>query len=438
MGQVFYDMGLLSTKEYVDCSASDLVGQYVGQTGPKTVSVLKRGLGKVLFIDEAYRLGDGQFAKEAIDELVDSLTKPQFFGKMVVILAGYTKNMNSLLSVNPGLSSRFPEEIIFQNMSARECLTLLQCQLEEAGIEYRLENRQSGTYSAIVDRLNKLSSLPGWANGRDVQTLSKAIAGTAFVSAESAATKLTVSNQDILAALDKMYNAQKARFETQMKPTAAETTKKDLWPQPYEFLTNVFSQRTTAPAKSSAAKPAEPAPVVIEENAEQEQRSHVAPQEAQRDPGVSDAIWVQLQADMQANELAEKQSQNAVADLQRKLESAVVNEGASHQEATALEEAAKAKTKAGDGNDEEENERKRRHEEARLRALMAYRAKQEAEDKLLRARQEAEKKRKQEAEAQKKLRHMGVCPAGFGWVKQDQGYRCRGGSHFVSNGQLGR
>lgn len=127
IGQVFYDMGLLSTKEYVDCSASDLVAQYVGQTGPKTVSVLRRGLGKVLFIDEAYRLSEGQFAKEAIDELVDSLTKPQFFGKMVVILAGYTENMHSLLGVNPGLSSRFPEEIIFQNMSAEECLALLWC-----------------------------------------------------------------------------------------------------------------------------------------------------------------------------------------------------------------------------------------------------------------------------------------------------------------------
>ena len=72
----------------------------------------KKGLGKVLFVDEAYRLGEGQFAKEAIDELVDSLTKPQFFGKLVVILAGYTENMNKLLKVNPGLSSRFPEEII--------------------------------------------------------------------------------------------------------------------------------------------------------------------------------------------------------------------------------------------------------------------------------------------------------------------------------------
>jgi hypothetical protein len=113
MGQIFYNIDILSTAEYVECSALDLIAPYVGQTGPKTVAVLKKGLGKVLFVDEAYRLGEGQFAKEAIDELVDSLTKPQFFGKLVVILAGYTDNINRLLKVNPGLCSRFLEEIIF-------------------------------------------------------------------------------------------------------------------------------------------------------------------------------------------------------------------------------------------------------------------------------------------------------------------------------------
>ena len=97
------------------------MGQYVGHTGPKTVAMLKKGLGKVLFVDEAYRLGEGQFAREAIDELVDSLTRPQFLGKIVVILAGYGENMNRLLSVNPGLSSRFPEEIVFENMTHEEC-----------------------------------------------------------------------------------------------------------------------------------------------------------------------------------------------------------------------------------------------------------------------------------------------------------------------------
>jgi len=55
MGKVYYDMGFLNSNEIVECSASDLVGQYVGQTGPKTKKLLEKALGKVLFVDEAYR-----------------------------------------------------------------------------------------------------------------------------------------------------------------------------------------------------------------------------------------------------------------------------------------------------------------------------------------------------------------------------------------------
>lgn len=71
MGQVYYDMGFLSSAEVLECSASDLVGQYVGHTGPKTIAKLDKALGKILFIDEAYRLSEGNFASEAVDELVD-------------------------------------------------------------------------------------------------------------------------------------------------------------------------------------------------------------------------------------------------------------------------------------------------------------------------------------------------------------------------------
>ena len=436
MGQVFYDMGLLSTKEYLDCSATDLIGQYVGQTGPKTVGMLKKGLGKVLFVDEAYRLGEGQFAKEAIDELVDSLTKPQFLGKIVVILAGYGENMNRLLSINPGLSSRFPEEILFQNMTPGECLALLQSQLKKAGIEFVLENCSFGSYRDMVDKFNKLSSLPAWGNGRDIQTLSKSISGTAFASAESAATKLTVSNKDILAALDKMYTEQKARFRTETKPTTAELMRNSAMPQLLDPATNPFLAKTTATAKSSATETVEPTPALEEDNPRQEQQPDIPPQETKRDPGVSDETWAQLQADTRADEHAKKQSQNTIADLQQQAESATTNEEASAREAATLKENVRAGPSTRN-EDDELNERKRRREEARLRALMAFRAKREAEDRLHRAMEEAERKRKEEAKAQKKLRDMGVCPVGFRWIKQGTGYRCAGGSHFVSNAQLG-
>ena len=94
MGKVFYDMGFLASAEVVECSATDLMGQYVGHTGPKVQKLFDKALGKVLFVDEAYRLAKGQFAKEAMDEIVDSVTKDRYFKKLVIILAGYEADIN--------------------------------------------------------------------------------------------------------------------------------------------------------------------------------------------------------------------------------------------------------------------------------------------------------------------------------------------------------
>ena len=87
-------MGLLASIEVVECSASDLVGRYVGETGPKTRSLFEKARGRVLFIDEAYRLADGAFAKEAMDEIVALMTDDNFKGRMIVVLAGYDVEIN--------------------------------------------------------------------------------------------------------------------------------------------------------------------------------------------------------------------------------------------------------------------------------------------------------------------------------------------------------
>jgi len=134
MGQVYYDMGFLSSAEVVECSASDLAGQYVGQTRPKTKGVFDKALGKVLFADEAYRLSEGPLAKEVMDELVGILTQERYKTKLVVILAGHDQEIAQLLSVNPGLSSRFPDEIIFENMSSAMCIKVLEKALAEEDI----------------------------------------------------------------------------------------------------------------------------------------------------------------------------------------------------------------------------------------------------------------------------------------------------------------
>ena len=80
-------------------------------------------LGKVLFVDEAYRLGQGHFAQEAIDGLVGLITHPK--SKLIIILAGYEQDMNDLMSVNTGLSSRFPDQVVFTNLRAGDCLQVV-------------------------------------------------------------------------------------------------------------------------------------------------------------------------------------------------------------------------------------------------------------------------------------------------------------------------
>lgn len=80
---------------------------------------------------------------------------------------------------------------------------------------------------------------------------------------------------------------------------------------------------------------------------------------------------------------------------------------------------------------------KRRHEEARLQCVQALRAREAAEGELERARKAAEEQRKREQVAQRKLREMGVCVQGYRWIKQSGGYLCAGGSHYMSDNQLG-
>jgi len=131
MSKIYYDMGFLATAEVVECSAKDLVGEYVGQTGPKAQKPIESALGKVLVVDEAYRLGEGPYGKEAVDELVDFITKPRFLNKVVIILAGYDAEINRLMDVNPGLSSRFAESVDFRTLELEARFQPLRVSLEK-------------------------------------------------------------------------------------------------------------------------------------------------------------------------------------------------------------------------------------------------------------------------------------------------------------------
>ena len=200
MGQVYYDMGFLSSAEVFECSATDLIGSYVGHTGPKTVAQLDKALGKILFIDEAYRLSEGHFASEAVNELVDQLTKPKYLNKIVVILAGYDKDINKLISTNPGLSSRFPEEIAFENLKPEQGVELLRKKLEQKNVEVTMmSDTQSPGYHKMCDLFKQLAAIPSFGNGREVETLAKNMLGFVYRQPVNDITAaLTLTEEDAL------------------------------------------------------------------------------------------------------------------------------------------------------------------------------------------------------------------------------------------------
>ena len=130
-------IGALRGGQLVEVTRADLVGRYTGHTAPLTNSVIESALGGVLFIDEAYSLYRGEqdsFGLEAIDTLVKGMEDHR--DELVVILAGYTREMETFLTANSGLASRFPNKIEFPDYTAEELLQITHVQAKNKG--YRL------------------------------------------------------------------------------------------------------------------------------------------------------------------------------------------------------------------------------------------------------------------------------------------------------------
>ena len=127
IGRALRDSGVLRVGDFVECQGRDFVGQYVGQTAPKTRKICERAYGSVLFIDEAYMLAcspsDRDYGQEALATLMAEMENHR--DDMVVIFAGYTGEMERFLDANPGLRSRVPYHVRFPNYSREELVGIL-------------------------------------------------------------------------------------------------------------------------------------------------------------------------------------------------------------------------------------------------------------------------------------------------------------------------
>ncbi|KAF2095592.1 P-loop containing nucleoside triphosphate hydrolase protein, partial [Rhizodiscina lignyota] len=179
MGKIFYDIGFLSTSTVVSCTSSDLIGQYIGQTAPKTKLQLQKALGKVLVIEEAQQLKEPHYASEAANELIQFLSMVENKGRIVVVLVGLTDEMNQLMAARPGLSGLFTEEIKFENIGPDKCVSLLNHELQKGQVEAPfLEDPSSTAYKKVLEYFNDVNRLSTWSNAHHIQALAKSIGFT--------------------------------------------------------------------------------------------------------------------------------------------------------------------------------------------------------------------------------------------------------------------
>ncbi|MET7713833.1 right-handed parallel beta-helix repeat-containing protein [Streptomyces sp. NPDC005407] len=162
-GEILASLGVLERGHLVEVSRVDLVGEHIGSTAIRTQEAFDRARGGVLFIDEAYALSPEDsgrdFGKEAIDTLVKLMEDHR--DAVVVIVAGYTAEMERFLSVNPGVASRFSRTITFSDYVPEELLRIVEQQAEEH--EYRLG---TGTGEALLKYFTALPKGPAFGNGR--------------------------------------------------------------------------------------------------------------------------------------------------------------------------------------------------------------------------------------------------------------------------------
>ncbi len=166
MAEILHRLGYVRKGHLVAVTRDDLVGQYIGHTAPKTREVLKKAMGGVLFIDEAYYLyrpdNERDYGQEAIEILLQVMENQR--DDLVVILAGYKDRMDTFFRSNPGLSSRIAHHLDFPDYTPPELLQIADRMLEQQN--YRFGD---GAREALAEYVERRIAQPHFANARSVR-----------------------------------------------------------------------------------------------------------------------------------------------------------------------------------------------------------------------------------------------------------------------------
>ena len=166
MAKILQHLGYLRRGHLVVATRDDLVGQYVGHTAPKTKETLKKAMGGVLFIDEAYYLyrpeNERDYGQEAIEMLLQAMENQR--EDLVVILAGYQDRMETFFQYNPGFRSRVAHHISFPDYTLEQLITIAELMLRQQNYAFDAESRE-----AFVEYLALRMKQPHFANARSVR-----------------------------------------------------------------------------------------------------------------------------------------------------------------------------------------------------------------------------------------------------------------------------
>ena len=203
MAEILHRLGYVREGHLVTVTRDDLVGQYIGHTAPKTKEVIKKAMGGVLFIDEAYYLyrpeNERDYGQESIEILLQVMENNR--DDLVVILAGYKDRMDKFFHSNPGMRSRIAHHLDFPDYSAEELLAIAKLMIKQQNYRFSQEGEQ-----ALAEYIKRRMKMEHFANARSIRNaLDRARlrqANRLFNSKGSKITKqtlMTLEAEDILA-----------------------------------------------------------------------------------------------------------------------------------------------------------------------------------------------------------------------------------------------
>lgn len=285
-----------------------------------------------------------------MDEIVNLVTLPKYKNRLIVVLAGYDRDINHLMATNPGFGSRFSEVIEFPNLSPKQCQELLLRLLQDRklGVGGLCSSSVAATVQASFQAL---SGLPGWGNARDVENLATSLFGK-VISAPVSPPCLDVASRWVYDKMDEMISERAKRAEDAADFQVATTRQsREVAMESLKAMPDRQIRLEKATATKKAASPPE-----VPQQANPGGEDKVA--HGRREPGVSDGVWCRLE------------------------------------------------------------ERK-----AKLKDILDTTSKSELE---------------KEEEVQKCLMASGRCVLGYEWLRVEGGFRCAGGSHYMSLNDIWR